>query len=276
MKLPQLTLRVISALAAAGILFACGYFGGSWGLIAISTLAISLGIVEYSRMAFSRFEVPKRFVFLYCLVCFALYAGILNWPESSFLFFALANAVFFSVALWLTRNLIPNEKLLPALAMGELGMICCVSLPIWAVKLTLLPKGPLWFMFLMLVVFAGDTFAYFGGRFFGNRKLMPHISPNKTVEGSIAGLLGSLVIGVLVVQLSFPEIPIFRTILFCIFCGMIAQSGDLLMSLVKRVAHVKDSGTIMPGHGGILDRLDGIFLAAPLVYAFAQASNTSI
>jgi phosphatidate cytidylyltransferase len=69
--------------------------------------------------------------------------------------------------------------------------------------------------------------------------------------------------------LVFPEIPIWRVLAFSLGCGFVGQSGDLLMSLVKRVGQVKDSGHIMPGHGGILDRVDGIFLSAPLVYAFA-------
>ena len=99
--------------------------------------------------------------------------------------------------------------------------------------------------------------------------MMPQISPNKTWEGALCGLLGSAVAGVAHNAIVFKDIELWETFVFCMACGLTAQSGDLLMSLVKRVAQVKDSGGIMPGHGGILDRLDGVFIACPLVYAFA-------
>jgi phosphatidate cytidylyltransferase len=122
---------------------------------------------------------------------------------------------------------------------------------------------------LLIVVFFGDTFAYFTGRWFGKRKLYVELSPNKTWEGALGGLFGSAFGGSVFGASVFQDVPWYKFALFCIACGAVAQSGDLLMSLVKRVSHVKDSGSIMPGHGGILDRLDGIFIACPLVYAFA-------
>lgn len=264
-----LMVRVVSALLAAGLLFFSGYWGGPWGLVITSTVAIALGITEYSRIAFSRFDVPQLFLWVFALACLLLYTALLYWPQHGLLSFAITISIFLSISLWSTRNRLANEKLLPAMGMGSLGMLYCVSLPVYAVRLLFLPHGPTWFAFLMIVVFAGDTFAFFGGRFFGARKLMPDISPNKTVEGSIFGLLGSCFCGMLFVYLIFPEIPLWRAFVFCAICGFVGQSGDLLVSLVKRVAQVKDSGSIMPGHGGILDRLDGIFLSAPLVYAFA-------
>lgn len=264
-----LLVRVVSALAAAAFLFSCGYFGGPIGLATISTVMIGLGIREYTRIAFARFEVPTAFYWIFAVSCVALYSALIHWPEHGLLAFAVTTSLFLASCLWVTRNILANEKLLPALGMGSLGMLYCVTLPVYAVRVVFVPNGSMWFLFLMLVVFAGDTFAFFGGRFFGSRKLMPHISPNKTVEGSIAGLLGSCLVGVAFVAYVFPTTPMWRTILFTILCGFVGQSGDLLMSLVKRVAQVKDSGHIMPGHGGVLDRLDGIFLTAPLVYAFA-------
>ncbi len=265
---PLLT-RVVSAVAAALLLLSFGYFGGPWGLILISTIVIVLGVIEYSRIAFSRFNVSRRFLWLFAIASLSLYLSMLYWPEYGSLCFAITTCFFLSFSIWLTRNILTNEQLLPALGMGSLGMLYCVSLPVFAVRLVTLPRGEAWFAFLMLVVFAGDTFAFFGGRFFGRHKLMPHISPNKTVEGSLSGLLGSCLAGGIFIDLAFPDVPLWRVLLFCIACGFVAQSGDLLVSLVKRVARVKDSGSIMPGHGGILDRLDGIFLSAPLVYAFA-------
>src|SRR5262249_32573611 len=157
----------------------------------------------------------------------------LQWPQHSALAFGVTISLYLACSLWMTRNRISNENLLPAIGMGSLGLLYCVFLPVFAVRLVFLPSGFVWFFFLMLVFFFGDTFAFFGGKFFGYRKLMPHISPNKTVEGSIAGLLGSCLAGALVVEIVFPAIPIWRALLFCAACGFVGQAGDLLMSLVK-------------------------------------------
>jgi phosphatidate cytidylyltransferase len=99
---------------------------------------------------------------------------------------------------------------------------------------------------------------------------MPEISPKKTIAGAVTGLAGSCVGGLVFLKILLPEVPALWIVLFTLICGMMAQAGDLFVSLVKRVAEVKDSGRIMPGHGGVLDRLDGIYMAAPLVYAFAR------
>lgn len=267
-KVTSLLTRIASALGAVAILVGAGYFAGERGLTVISSMMVVLGIFEYARMAFGRFSVSREFVNLFSLASVALYAGLILRPEIALLLFSSVVALFFSLSIWLTRNRLDNDLLLPALGMASLGFLYCIGLPVFAVLLLYLPHGILWFCFLLAIVFFGDTFAFFGGWLCGKRKLMPLISPNKTVEGAAAGLLGSCLAGVLFCIFFFTEVPILDTILFCLVCGFVAQSGDLLMSLVKRVAQVKDSGSIMPGHGGVLDRLDGIFLAAPLVYGF--------
>lgn len=261
--------RVISALLAAILLFCVGFFGGRIGLYIISTVMIVLGIREYTRMAFLHWKMPASISWLYWVVCIAFYASMIDYFDYGILSFALANVLFFTGCLWLTRGRTSNDNLLPAMAVGTFGLLYCVLFPNFAIQIIKLESGLQWFLFLMLVVLAGDTFAYFGGRFFGKHKLLPEVSPNKTVEGGIAGLIGSSLVGVIHNHFAFPNVPLMSTISFCILCGFAAQSGDLLMSLVKRVAHVKDSGGIMPGHGGVLDRLDGVFIACPLVYGFA-------
>jgi phosphatidate cytidylyltransferase len=261
--------RVISALLAAAVLFGTGYFGGRMGLYIISTAMIVLGIREYTRMAFLHWKMPASVSWLYWFVCISFYASMVDYFDYGLLSFALSNVAFFIGCLWLTRDRATNDHLLPALAVGTFGLLYCVLFPNFAIQIIKLDDGLQWFLFLMLIVLAGDTFAYFGGRFFGKHKLMPAISPNKTVEGGVVGLIGSSLVGVAHNSLVFPHVPVMSTIAFCILCGFAAQSGDLLMSLVKRVADVKDSGGIMPGHGGVLDRLDGVFIACPLVYGFA-------
>lgn len=269
-------LRIISAILAVLFLLSLGYFGGRKGLYIGCTLAIVLGIREYSRIAFCHWKMPNSVSYLFWFTSLVFYALMIDHFQYGLLWFAFSTILFIVGSLWLTRDKVDNDDLLPAIALGAFGMLYCVLFPFFAVQLVKLDEGFAWFSFLMLLVFAGDTSAYFGGRFLGHRKFMPQISPNKTWEGSLAGLLGSALSGTVYLQIMIPEIEWYKTTLFCVFCGFVAQSGDLLMSLVKRVAHVKDSGGIMPGHGGVLDRLDGIFIACPLVYAFALYVNPNL
>ncbi|MDO8738013.1 phosphatidate cytidylyltransferase [Candidatus Deferrimicrobium sp.] len=136
----------------------------------------------------------------------------------------------------------------------------------------LLPRGEHWVLLGILAVAAGDTMAYFTGRAIGRRKLAPAISPNKTVEGAVGGLLGSVGCAVLYAHGFLPGVPAGYAAAAGAAVGIFGQAGDLFESLIKRTAGVKDSGTILPGHGGILDRADGILAAGPVLYLFAALS----
>lgn len=261
--------RVISAALAIVIIFSLGFFGGKTGLYIACTIAIVLSIREFSRMAFRPGVIPFSVPVLFWTVSILFYGAMVNYYELGLLWIALASAFFLSGALWLCRSRVNNENLLPSLTLGTFGMIYCVLFPNYAVQIVKLDDGDQWFLFLLLVVFFGDTGAYFAGRFLGRIKLMPQVSPNKTWEGAVGGMLASALAGTVHVMIKLPYVNWYDCVLFCVVCGFVAQAGDLLMSLVKRVAHVKDTGGIMPGHGGVLDRLDGLFIACPLVYAFA-------
>jgi phosphatidate cytidylyltransferase len=119
-------------------------------------------------------------------------------------------------------------------------------------------------LWLFLVVWATDIFAYFVGRGIGGAKLAPSISPGKTWAGLVGGMLGAAVVGGIVSTATGG--PIWLAIVAAPVLAVVAQAGDLFESLLKRRAGVKDSGTLIPGHGGALDRLDGLLFATP-VYA---------
>ncbi|MDA0999373.1 MAG: phosphatidate cytidylyltransferase [bacterium] len=119
-------------------------------------------------------------------------------------------------------------------------------------------------LFLLVVVWANDIAAYYAGRRFGRRKLAPRISPGKTVEGAIGGLLAGAVAGALLK--SGDAALIWKGAALALFIGVFAQAGDLCESLLKRAAGEKDAGTLIPGHGGVLDRIDGLLLAIPPFY----------
>ena len=127
---------------------------------------------------------------------------------------------------------------------------------------------------LLAIVWGGDTGAYFGGRFFGKHQLAPQKSPKKTWEGAIAGMATSILAAILVEMFLGPVLGgIFQAIVAGVLCGSLGQLGDLVESVIKRFARVKDSGALFPGHGGFLDRVDGLLVAAPglwLLFALLQ------
>jgi len=135
-----------------------------------------------------------------------------------------------------------------------------------------MPNGADIILWLLMVIWATDTAAYFVGCNLKGPKLAPKISPNKTWSGLIGGICASMLIG-LIASLMFQETALF----FIAFSGVlavVAQLGDLLESKVKRTFNIKDSGNLIPGHGGILDRLDGLTLTAPFVMIIAILSKT--
>lgn len=133
-----------------------------------------------------------------------------------------------------------------------------------------LPNGKGWVWYLLLVVWAGDTGAYYTGRKFGKHPLSPVISPKKTIEGTLGGLAASLLVSFIAKWAFLAQLRWIDCLLLGLLLATIAQLGDLCESLLKRGADVKDSGTILPGHGGILDRLDGVMFAAPVLYYYVR------
>lgn len=132
-----------------------------------------------------------------------------------------------------------------------------------------LPDGVPWVFLLLAVTWLNDTFAYFAGHWWGKRKLAPKVSPGKTWEGLVGGLVGSLAGLLLVWHLGGRFFPFWEGLVLAVVSGFIGPLGDLGESLVKRGAAVKDSGQLIPGHGGMLDRIDALLFNAPLVYGFA-------
>ena len=120
-------------------------------------------------------------------------------------------------------------------------------------------------LWLLLTIWSTDIAAYEFGRRFGRKKLAPNISPNKTVEGAISGAVAAMLLAGTYFSIVF-KMNFFLALLLTLFISCLGQLGDLLESQVKRMAGVKDSGSIFPGHGGVLDRFDSLLLAAPVAY----------
>jgi|SRR5579862_4000214 len=155
-------------------------------------------------------------------------------------------------------------------AFGRVGMGLgsIVYCPLTLGFLVVMPREKI--LLLLAIIWAGDTAAYYGGRAAGRHLLAPRVSPKKTVEGAIAGLLGSVIAGTAGGTWFLRE-PLQNLIWVSVITAISGQVGDLAESVLKRSAGVKDSSSIMPGHGGILDRLDSLFFATPIFYWFFVA-----
>ena len=181
--------------------------------------------------------------------------------EAVFFLFVLGIA---ALALFTKRPLVET---LPAAGMSSSGLLL-VALPLsYAIRLhgdgT---RGPAVLLFALVITWVGDTAAYFVGRSIGKYKLAPHLSPKKTWEGTIASFLGSLIVAFVFAR--YMTVPL-RHLLGMAAVGNVAgQVGDLLESAYKRSAGIKDSGSILPGHGGVLDRIDALILAIPVVWYY--------
>jgi phosphatidate cytidylyltransferase len=126
--------------------------------------------------------------------------------------------------------------------------------------------GPEWIIFLYALVWASDTMAYYLGTWIGKRKLYIEVSPNKTVAGAIGSLMGGAIAAILLRSTIVPLLTVSSAVSIGIIIGIISIVGDLVESMFKRDAGVKDSGIVIPGHGGILDKIDGVLFAGPMLY----------
>jgi len=169
-----------------------------------------------------------------------------------------------ALTLWTKR---PKVEALPAAGISCSGLLL-VALPLtYAIPLHGIGRvGPMLLMFVMVITWVGDTAAYFVGRAIGKHPLAPVLSPKKTWEGTVASILGALLVAVLFRKWLIVPLP--HLLAMATLGNMAGQAGDLLESAYKRSAGVKDSGSLLPGHGGVLDRIDALILAIPVVWYY--------
>jgi phosphatidate cytidylyltransferase len=174
--------------------------------------------------------------------------------------------------LWTKRALV---EALPAAGISSSALLLTAFPLSYAVPLRGLPRiGPRLLLFALAITWAADTTAYFVGRAIGKHPLARHISPKKTWEGSIGSMLGSLLVAY---AFSFwIRIPLPHLLIMAAVGNIAGQFGDLLESAYKRSAGVKDSGGLLPGHGGILDRIDALILCIPVIWYYLVLVNPSI
>jgi len=279
----ELRNRVMYGLLAAGTVLFTILFLGSTGTLVVALIAALLGWREYSRMM----NIKSRSLYFLTGFPFILIMFLHSYfvKDTSLVWLWGAWVTGF-VLLYLDhrtrKKTSPNVELD---ALEEWTVLCRYLLglvyiylifgyvPLVAAKAII---GTQLLIVGLSVVFLGDTGAYFAGRRWGKRKLWPEISPNKTVEGAIGGICSSIVAAIVVWSIfkilgthaSYRPLDLNTCLMVAIFGGPLAQASDLLESLIKRAVNRKDSGGLIPGHGGILDRADGLAFFMPFLYYF--------
>lgn len=250
--------RMLSALIGAPLVLLLTWLGGFYLAILVVGLAL-LGLKEF-------LEIGQK-------------AGLVRHSKDSLLFCLLWLVVFLTghTELLLPLGLIwfilvfgryalsyPEMSFTEA-SFGFIAFVYPVVLFTYLYYLRELPHGVSWCFFVFLLVWITDSGAFFVGNAFGKRKLAPKVSPNKSIEGSIGGLLAALIFG-FVFWMITKEGTLQAVMILALLTSIISQIGDLFESALKRSAGVKDSGILIPGHGGILDRFDSFLFALPIVY----------
>lgn len=257
--------RVATALPLAiAVGLAIVYLPPTGFAVLVSVLMLA-GFWEWTRLS----GVPTRPVRAIAVVVLAALFAFYAWlPHASLLWIAAAACVFWLLALaWLAR---PAFGAVDTAGIRTLKVVAGALLlsGAWAgavyVRDGLPAEGALWLIACLVVVFGGDTFAYFTGRRFGGRKLAPKISPGKTWAGFYGAVVGAVIVAAVAGWLlGLRGAPLLGWMLLAAICLLLSIAGDLFESLMKRHRQVKDSGRLFPGHGGVLDRGDSLFAALP-------------
>ncbi len=264
----MLLTRILAAAVLLPLLLGVTLYGSGWPFFAFIGVVVVLCGHEYSRMFFHGFRDRSTSV---ALTVSAYLAGSLLPPSFSLpaLMVVVAAALFHVFP----GEAAPEGKARDA-AMLALGAVYIGGFSSCMPRLIALPDGRHWILLGFVIVACNDTAAYFTGRAFGRRKLAPHLSPKKTVEGAIGGMTASLLLGTGYAAFFLPGVPAWYAFVVSGLAGAAGMAGDLFESLLKRAAGVKDSGTVIPGHGGMFDRADSIVPVAPLLYLFALLSQS--
>ena len=268
------TTRLISGTVYVALIVLVLVLSMVWGLwILLSVFAVA-GIIEFNRLT----GVNRPYIFRIVLDCAAA-VWLLYATAQYGMAISHGLGIFLPYLLYLLyvvcrSTFLPHQAMLPSLGNSLIGQLY-IAVPLaLTIRLTLevdpyssmTQYNGLLLLAIFIFIWVNDTGAYLVGSRWGKRRLAPSISPKKSVEGSIGGLLLVLLSAVVLRLLLFPELSWLRILLIAAVVAIFGTIGDLFESSLKRQAGVKDSGKLIPGHGGILDRIDSFLLAVPAVY----------
>lgn len=260
-SLDQLTKRVGISAILVSISFYTIFYSPAWFFFVVIEAFVTLGLNEFLTLAEKKAIVINRGlgIFFGALLPLSYY-----FPSESLIFVIGCLTLFIFN---FHRRL--RDQALISTAVTTFGLVYVAWFFSFLMKIRYLPNGAKWVFFTIFVVKIGDAAAYFFGRAFGRVKLVEHISPQKSVEGALAGFLTTVLASILS-KIYLPHVDLIHLLVLGIAVGFLSGLGDLAESLIKRDVGVKDSGNL-PGLGGILDVLDSLLLAIPFVYYYITA-----
>jgi phosphatidate cytidylyltransferase len=225
-------------------------------------LATFLGLREYYNLALPRSKSIERAVGigLGLILSLIISFGALREISPFLVIILLVLAV---LAMAASQDL---SSTVSKMGLALFGILFIGFLLAYVSLIRSMSNGTSWVLFLIITVWTGDIFALLSGSFLGRHKLYPKISPNKTFEGLAGAIVGSIIVALAFSWFFIPNLKIGPCILLAIGLAILGQLGDFAESMVKRSAQAKDSGTLIPGHGGMLDRLDSFLFAAPFLH----------
>ncbi len=279
----NLTQRLLTAAVLVPILVVALFYDPTpWSILSIAVLAGGFAHDEFLRMSLpvAPDDSGDRAVFLRGLT--VLCGAALNvlccvfGPAQAMAPTLTVSALLIAAAVLLRKHALDHgARHLMACFTSVVYVALLVS--VWSLIKATLPNGASWLFVTLGIAFGTDTFAYFAGRAFGKTKLYPEVSPKKTWEGSAGGLLGGVFVTTTFGCLwMLPELPVGHAIALGVIGSAFGQVGDLVESMFKRGFKVKDSGNLLPGHGGMLDRVDGLLFVAPVVYYYVTLILPSV
>ncbi|HEX6084097.1 MAG TPA: phosphatidate cytidylyltransferase [Thermoanaerobaculia bacterium] len=252
--------------AAIGAPFVIWLIGWSHAYVFNAVIAIVavLTLIEFVNLGRHKgYDIPL----VLCAIIVVIIMAAFILEELSVELGVFAALLFIPASYVFSRK--PLEDSLPSSAVAVLATTYVGMLTGSLIRLRNdFPEGWKLVFFLLLVVWLGDSGAYYFGKSFGKRKLSPRISPKKTIEGLIGGIVTSIVAAIVIHFTFFRNFPLIHAIIAGVLLSFAGVVGDLAESMWKRSADVKDSGTLLPGHGGFLDRFDSILFTAPILYCY--------
>ena len=265
----NLTARLLTAAAVVPLLLAAIFWSNPLGVFAVVTVSTGLGLREWVNMTMPSAPVAER--------GFGVLLGLVLTTQ---LYFCTADGLGLTLAgitiacsIYMLLRYGAIETVAMRLAALLAGLLYVSVLLAFVALMKKLPDGGCWVLLTLTLVWFSDTGAYFAGRFLGPsfpRKLYEAMSPKKTLVGAFGGLGGSFVATILAKLFYLKGLTWLDVVALTIPSNVLGQVGDLCESMIKRSVGVKDSGALLPGHGGMLDRIDALLFAAPFIYAYGR------